>query len=307
MPQIMIEAFAKSLINKIMEEAFNIMDDDNGKLIITNEDELTNIETQSTTNMHDHSCTGLIEHETVERIEMMVRGLRNLRIGDSPSVPSLLTDLEKQVKHVAHNIDCSISTTERTKTAEIPIIQGQGDVNQITHNAIIETPSEPTCTPNVGENCESNDVARISGTVLHRMIEELETQEEAGVAEEIESESINTEAVASANEVNEGNQSTTDLPSTSNFKNNDTSDFVHEELASLSLAHSTPFTNTYLEDVAIEEIALSSLSAHAVSSPDIACEKNKRISSTKPEKLRKKGIFSRMRKILRTIFGRRKN
>lgn len=33
MPQIMVEAFAKGLIDKIMMEAFNVMDTDNGKLL----------------------------------------------------------------------------------------------------------------------------------------------------------------------------------------------------------------------------------------------------------------------------------
>lgn len=34
MPQIMVEAFAKGLIDKIMTEAFNVMDTDNGKLLL---------------------------------------------------------------------------------------------------------------------------------------------------------------------------------------------------------------------------------------------------------------------------------
>lgn len=35
MPQVMVEAFAKGLIDKIMVEAFNVMDTNNGKFCYT--------------------------------------------------------------------------------------------------------------------------------------------------------------------------------------------------------------------------------------------------------------------------------
>ncbi|XP_076295597.1 uncharacterized protein LOC143216436 [Lasioglossum baleicum] len=310
MPQIMVEAFAKSLIDKIMQEAFDSMENGDEKLRMQNREDLTNTQTRSTIRMNDRPQ---FEQETMERIGMMVRGLQNLHIGDSSSVPSLLTTLEKQVKHVIHNIDHSTSTADRNRTTEIlPVTQGQGDMYQIIHNAVIETPMEPTCSHRDGENSGSNEITRISGSVLRRMIEDLETQVgETDAMKETERDSIGAEDIEAGSKTEEqfarsiksvddfdGN---IDFQSVGNLKINDYDSLP--ESTPLSVVQSTSFANdTCLEDVAIEEITPSALRMKNASSPDLSDNK-----IPKPEKLRKKGIFSRMRKLLRAIFGRRKN
>ncbi|XP_015430128.1 PREDICTED: uncharacterized protein LOC107186708 [Dufourea novaeangliae] len=321
MLQIMVEAFAKSLIEKIMLEAFDVMDTNDEKSRMESCDELANIQTQSMLHIHDHSCMNCNKSETTELIEKMVRGLRNLQIGDLPSIPSFLTNLENQVKHVVQNVDRSISIEEGTKTLEVPITQGQGDVHQIIHNAVIEaTPTDSTCIRNETENSDSNDITRVSGSVLHRMIEELETRsEENNVEMETEpDDTISKEVIAVRKEteekfirtvesVDDPTRNNIDLPFESNSKNN-VCNFVYDGSTPLSLVHSTPFTNnTCSGDVAIKEITASPLPTQKVSLSDITCEENYQTSNTKSEKSRKKGIFSRMRKHLRTVFGRRKN
>ncbi|XP_076650271.1 uncharacterized protein LOC143357636 [Halictus rubicundus] len=313
MPQIMVKAFAKSLIDKIMQEAFdNIETFENGdeKLRMQNREDSTNIQIQPTIRMNDRAQ---FEQETMERIGMMVRGLQNLHIGDSSSVPTLLTTLEKQVKHVIHNIDHSTPTAERSRTTEIqPVTQGQGDMYQIIHNAVIETPMEPTCSQRDGENCGSNEITRISGSVLRRMIEELETRVgETNATNETERDSIGAEDIEPGSETEE--QFVRSIKSVDDFDGN--IDF--QSIGDLkinnrdSLPESTPLSvvqsrssvnDACLEDVVIEEITPSALGVKNASSPDLGDSK-----MSKPEKLRKKGMFSRMRKLLRTIFGRRKN
>nr|XP_033339471.1 uncharacterized protein LOC117227981 isoform X1 [Megalopta genalis] len=263
MPQMMIEAFAKSLIEKIMQEVFDGMGDRDEKSRMESQEDLTNIQTQTTIRMNDCSHN---EQETLEHIEIMMRGLKNLHIGDSTSVPSFLTNLEKQVKHVVHNIDYSTSTAEETKAAETPRdTQGQGDMYQIIHNAVVETPTDPTCVQRDEENCESNEITRTSDSVLHRMIEELETRiEDTDVVKETECDSIGAEDVAAASE-------------------------------------------TEKQFVAIEEITASPLPDQTDSVMDLAYGVGEKSAAMKPEKLRKKGVFSRIRKMLRSIFGGRKN
>ncbi|XP_078038645.1 uncharacterized protein LOC144470924 [Augochlora pura] len=267
MPQIMIEAFAKSLIEKIMDEAFDVMDDrDAEKSEMVSQGDLTNIQTQTTIRMNDCSQN---EQGALEHIEIMVRGLKNLHIGDSTTpLPSFLTTLEKQVKHIVHNIDYSASTAEQTKTAETSSdTHGQGDMYQIIHNAVVETPTDATCAQRDEENCESNEINRISDSVLHGMIEELETRIEDtnNVMEEPGCDSIGGEDVAAA------------------------------------------ARETEKQFVAIEEITASPLPEQTDSVTDFAYGLGEKSSAMKPEKLRKKGVFSRIRKMLRSIFGGRKN
>ncbi|OAD59148.1 hypothetical protein WN48_09762 [Eufriesea mexicana] len=102
MPQVMVQAFARSLVDKIMLEAFDMMITNDEKLqTLDNRQESADIQSQATRTeqqMEDRLCTDSEELKTTELIEKMVRGLRNLQIGDTTSVPFHLSKLEKQVK-----------------------------------------------------------------------------------------------------------------------------------------------------------------------------------------------------------------
>ncbi|XP_043261444.1 uncharacterized protein LOC122402583 [Colletes gigas] len=299
MPQIMVQAFAKGLVDKILLEAFGTMDPNDEKLrALDGREKSADVRSQSTMQIHEQPSTNHNESETTELIEKMVCGLRNLQIGDSTSVPSFLSNLEKQVKYVVYNID---NTSE-----EMSVTHGQGDVQQITHNAVIET--EPSRLRQEKENCDSNEITGVSVSLLHRMIEELETKAEN------ESDSICKEGIAVWEETEERLIRTIEnvdhdrniaLPSESSSKNN-----VNDEvLTSSCLAYPSPFAkNVSLEDIVIEGITPSSFFDRKSPSSSMARGESKNYGTAKRSRNRKKSHFlSRMRKMMRVVFGRRKN
>ncbi|CAD1480092.1 unnamed protein product, partial [Heterotrigona itama] len=244
------------------------------------------------------------ESGTTEAIEKMVLGLRNLQIGDSTSMPYHLSKLEKQVKHVVRNID-GVSHVDPADFLEMHRTQGEGDVHQIVHDAVIETIAEPMSTDAGKELDNSNEATRVSISLLHRMIEELETkmeepdQKEEAVSkgkieiwEETEERFIRT--IESIDDPD--HQNNMDLVNEDNVCN-----FAYEEITS-----STPFMkNVSLEEVTIEEVTSSPMSDRE----DVTSGKSKKMthdSETQSEVPKRKGILSRTRKLLRTIFGRRK-
>ncbi|XP_076241536.1 uncharacterized protein LOC143183732 [Calliopsis andreniformis] len=315
MPQIMVEAFAKGLIDKIMVEAFNVMDTNSEKLqMLENRGESADIQSQPTI-MHNRSY---IEPDEMELIEKMVHELRNLQIGDSTSVPSPLSNLETQVKQAVSNIG-SVSIADPTKSPGLHIPQGQGDVHQILHDAVIETPIEVTCSRKEKEANDSNEATKISISLLHRLIEELETKAEESISEkEDKSTFIGKERIAAWEEteeqfirtiesVDDPDQNLADTYDTAS--RNKIYDLTTKE--SSSVVHSTPSAkNVSLEEIAIEDITpLPYSTQDEVSVLEISSERDAKRScnESKLESQKKKTVLGRMRKLLRTVFGRRKN
>ncbi|XP_017891470.1 uncharacterized protein LOC108631816 [Ceratina calcarata] len=320
MPQIMVEAFARSLIDRIMLEAFDLMDVKNEELEIL-EDRSESSERQpesalETQLLEDRLRADYSKLETNILIEKMVHGLRKLQIGDSTSVPSHLSTLENQVKHMVHSIEnVSLDPPELT---EMRTIQGQGDVHQIVHDAVIETTaSDLARTRPEMESDNTNEATRVSTSLLYRMIEELETRaEEAnqrGTDDEPDRISKDKIAVWEEREeqfirtiesVDDREESTTD--STSDFRNIACELDFEGTTSSSFIGHSTLFArNASLEEVAIEEITPSPIPDQECSPDASKRTKHKSPSVTQSEE-RKKGILSRTRKLLRTVFGRRK-
>ncbi|KOX74505.1 hypothetical protein WN51_00488 [Melipona quadrifasciata] len=309
MSQIMVQAFARSLIDKIMLEAFDEIDTNDEKLQMPDNEEERGVESQSTRTVQqiqNRLRTDCNESETTEAIEKMVLGLRNLQIGDSTSVPYHLSKLEKQVKHVVRNID-GVSHADPADFVEMHRTQGEGDVHQIVHDAVIETLTEAIPTTAAKELDNSNEATRVSTSLIHRMIEELETKveesdqkEEAVSKEKIEIwEETEERFIRTIESIDDPDQSNVDLVNENDVRNN-VCNFAYEEITS-----STPFVKSAsLEEVTIEEITPSPMFDHE----DVTSGKSKKMihSETQSELPKRKGILSRTRKLLQTIFGRRK-
>lgn len=204
---------------------------------------------------------------------------------------------------MVRNID-GVSHADPADFVEMHRTQGEGDVHQIVHDAVIETITEPISTDAAKELDNSNEATRVSISLLHRMIEELETKaeesdenKEAVSKEKIEIwEETEERFIRTIESIDDPDQNNVDLANENNVCN-----FAYEGIAS-----STPFTkNASLEEVTIEEITSSPMSDHEDATPG----KSKMMthdSETQSEVAKKKGILSRTRKLLRTIFGRRK-
>ncbi|KAG6803752.1 hypothetical protein HZU73_00910 [Apis mellifera caucasica] len=319
MPQIMVEAFAKSLIDKIMLEAFDVVDTNEEKLQMPdNRQETTDTQSQAAQQMQDLLCTDRNETENAEIIEKMVCGLHNLQIGDSTPMPLHLSKLEKQVKHIVHNID-NIIYTEPASPVETHSTQGQGDVHQIIHDAVIEMAADPTCA-RLEKVTDSSEATRVSTSLIYRMIEELESRMgERGKEEENEEKKPSGPAVSKEKiEVWEESEEqfirtieSIDDPDQNYVESvpesrTDVCDFAYDGLASSFVGSSTPFPkNSSLEEVAIEDITPSPLPPEVEQRPS-GKTKSLTHNETQSEELKKKGILSRTRKLFRTIFGRRK-
>ncbi|XP_076759341.1 uncharacterized protein LOC143428397 [Xylocopa sonorina] len=328
MPQIMVEAFARNLIGKIMLEAFDVIDTNDQKLqMVDDRSQSAGVEsddTRTAQEIQDRLCTDCSEPDTTELIEKMVHGLNNLQIGDSTSVSSELSKLEKQVKHVIHVIHSidSVSLVDASEHAETRATQGQGDVQQITHNAVIETTTDPTCALLEKQTDSSNEATKVSVGLLYRMIEELEPktedtdQKEANEPEPIVKEKLATweeteeQFIRTIESIDDSDQSKVDSPAKTNLRN-DECDFASNEATSSFVVHPTSFArNISLEEVTIEEITSSPHpdqthdSSSAVRSGKL--KKKHCDESRSSQERKKKGILSRTRKLLRTIFGRRK-
>lgn len=228
----------------------------------------------------------------------------------------------KQVKHVVRNIENVSHAAEPTNFVEMHTTQGQGDVHQIVHDAVIETTTDPTCTRLEKELENSNEATRVSINLLYQMIEELETkmeeseQRKGDVSETVSKEKIEVweeteeQFIRSIESIDDPDQNNIDYVPDNDVRSN-VCDFAYEEITSSFVASSTPFTkNASLEDVTIEEIASSALSdqEEGRSLEDKTSSKTKKMThnETQSEERKRKGILSRTRKLLRTIFGRRK-
>lgn len=236
----------------------------------------------------------------------------------------VLSDVQfiKQVKHVVRNIENVSHATEPTNFVEMHTTEGQGDVHQIVHDAVIETTTDPTCTRLEKELENSNEATRVSINLLYQMIEELETKmEESEQRKEDVSETVSKEKmevweeteeqfIRSIESIDDPDRNNIDFIPDNDVRSN-VCDFAYEEITSSFVASSTPFTkNASLEDVTIEEIASSALSDQEKgrSLEDKTSSKTKKIThnETQTVERKRKGILNRTRKLLRTIFGRRK-
>ncbi|XP_029056405.2 uncharacterized protein LOC114883123 isoform X1 [Osmia bicornis bicornis] len=321
MLQIMVEAFARSLIDKIILEAFDVVEPNKEKLrMLDNQQEPDGIESQPTRTslqMHDRSPTDCNHLETMELLEKVVRGLHNLQIGDSIFQSTSLSALEKEVKHLV----CSINSALPQTSDETEVTQGQGDVHQIIHDAVIEATPDSTRTRQEKETNGSNEATRISVNLLHRLIEELETKAEESIQKkENEPKSPSKEEIAvweeaeeqfvrTIDSVDDPDQNNANLPSDSPSRSN-AHEFKYENLTSSPVARPVPLPrNISLEVVAIEEIVPSPLPVNDNLSPEASSSKSQNRSRKNDLQLRnrkKRNVLGRMRKLLRTIFGRRK-
>ncbi|KAK1137035.1 hypothetical protein K0M31_001563 [Melipona bicolor] len=276
MSQIMVEAFARSLIDKIMLEAFDEIDTNDEKLQMLDNEEERDIQSSTrTVQQMQNRLPDCNESETTEAIEKMVLGLRNLQIGDSTSMPYHLSKLEKQVKHVVRNID-GVSHADPADFVEMHRTQGEGDVHQIVHDAVIETMTEPIPTAAAKELDNSNEATRVSTSLIHRMIEELETKveesdqkEEAVSKEKIEIwEETEERFIRTIESIDDPDQSNMDLANENDVRNN-VCNLAYEEITS-----STPFVKSAsLEEVTIEEITSSPMFAQE----DVTSGKSKKM------------------------------
>ncbi|XP_076677812.1 uncharacterized protein LOC143373944 isoform X2 [Andrena cerasifolii] len=263
--------------------------------------------------MHDSSCADQNEPKATELIQKMVRGLRNLQIGDSTSVPSSLSTLEKQVKHAISTIGI-VSLADTIESPEMHTPQGQGDVHKIMHDAVIETPIARACNRMEKESNDSSEATRISVSLLHRMIEELETKTvEASAEAEEKHDSVAKQGIAAWEETEEqfirtieGVDDPESNPVASRYESNE---LVRGE--SSSVVCSTPISkNISLEEVAIEEITPSPLPTRTddyLSGSVSRRNKKKCCNESNSKSPKKKSILARMRKLLGAAFGRRKN
>ncbi|KAF3422950.1 hypothetical protein E2986_02528 [Frieseomelitta varia] len=262
------------------------------KLQTLDDEEERGIQSQSTRtvqqiqNCLSRDCNG---SETTEAIEKMVLGLRNLQIGDSTSVPYHLSKLEKQVKHVVRSID-GVSREATADFIETHRTQGEGDVHQIVHDAVIETTTEPIPIAEGKELDDSNEATRVSTSLLHRMIEELETKVEEESEQKTEAvskekieiwEETEERFIRTIESVDDPDQSGMDLANENDVRNS-VCNFAYEEITS-----STPFVKSVsLEEVTIEEVTSSPM-------PVTSGRSKKMIhSETQSELLKRKGILT---------------
>ncbi|KAG7191056.1 hypothetical protein KM043_007101 [Ampulex compressa] len=169
MPKIMAEAFARGLVNKIMLEAFDILDTgaQDGRLQVVNrEKESINV-----------SAVDREQSRTKQLVESMADDLRDVQIGDAVTArPRAITMLEEEVKRAACNIG-GASTICTANVTETHITQGQGDVHQILRPAVNKAQTESANLTGVQkEQEEEHEAMKVSTSVIHRMIEELEAR-----------------------------------------------------------------------------------------------------------------------------------
>ncbi|EZA49728.1 hypothetical protein DMN91_007707 [Ooceraea biroi] len=337
MPQIMAEAFARGLLDKIMIEVLDVIDRNaqNEKSWGYHEEtgdarsEYLCDESQ----VHERTRTNYSKAEEMELIAKIVNGLRDIQIGDSRYVlpPSLL---EKQVKCATCTVDTSPANPATDVTEAQRTTQGQGDIHQIVHAAVLESPTEPTELSELNrkeKEAETREATTVSVGLLHQLIEELETKavptsskndalldstskERFLVWEEKEEQLIRT----IEGNVGDTQEITTKTPRESEFA---TSRFRivkvnHEdELEPRSSQHVT----SALGEVDLEEIHIEERDSNPTSSSKLPCDdatmerilpvdaKKRKAFGDAKTKTRKKGLGSRLRRFFRVAFGRREN
>ncbi|XP_011167763.1 uncharacterized protein LOC105201452 [Solenopsis invicta] len=340
MPQIMAEAFARGLLDKIMIEVLDVVnrDAEDGKSWEQHVNEETGDALYGRPQANEHTHINYSKAEEIDLIAKIVRDLRDIRIGDSRYVlpPSLLA-LEKQVKCAACNVDdaplTNPTTTDVVETQRTT--RGQGDTHQIVHAAILESPTEPMEPVKLNrkkkEGEATNEATNVSVGLLQQLIEDMENKTSSICSEDdAPSDSISKEHIVVWEEKkdqfvrtiesnNDDRQITTGtLPNSESIGRFRVVELKHdEELRS----HSSQHVASTSREVNLEEIQLEKRSSNSLSSlkpshddgtktvdqilPIEDAEKRKTFSELTVKK--KKGFGSRLRKLFRAAFGRRKN
>ncbi|XP_011873750.1 PREDICTED: uncharacterized protein LOC105565284 [Vollenhovia emeryi] len=342
MPQIMTEAFARGLLDKIMIQVLDVVDRDaeDGK----SWEQHVNEETGDARSEHMHGRSRANERphinysktEEIELIAKIVRDLRDIRIGDSRYVlpPSLLT-LEKQVKY--DDAPLASPTTDVAETQHTT--RGQGDTHQIVHATVLESPIELTESVKTirkkKEGEAANEATSVSVGLLQQLIGDLEdktasvcceddapldsiSEEHIAVCEEKEEQFIRTI------EVNAGDThdiATGTLRSSESVGRFRVTELKHDEKlrsrSSQHVASTSREVGLEEEEVQIEKRGSNSLSSLKPSRDDSVATvdqilpvndaEKRKTSNEATTKKKKRGLGSRLRKLLRAAFGRRKN
>ncbi|XP_020300005.1 uncharacterized protein LOC109863824 [Pseudomyrmex gracilis] len=329
MPQIMAEAFARGLLDKIMIQVLDVIDRD-----AQEEESWEPRVDEETSNVQSEFVNGTLQARTqrnyskaeeMELIAKIVRDLRDMQIGDSRYVlPPSLLGLEKQVKYATCNIESVTLTNPTVDVVETqPAIQGQGDTQQ----QIVHTSSaKPKTDQKEKQDDAPVEATSVSAGLLHQLIEELEdnavpvrakdsspnttSKEHVAIWEEKEEELIKT-IEDNANEI-----STKTFRESGSIGHFRATELKHDdELRSRSTQHlRTTSKETGLEEIQLKKHELSSLSLLKTLDATMTVEQILPASDTEKRKLdeatttkKKKGFGSRLRRFFRAAFGRRKN
>ncbi|EGI65755.1 PREDICTED: uncharacterized protein LOC105145913 [Acromyrmex echinatior] len=346
MPQMMAEAFARGLLDKIMVEVLDVIDRDaeDGKsweqhvTEETGDAQLEHVHGRPQANEHTHIHYS--KAEEIELIAKIVRDLRDIRIGDSRYVlpPSLLT-LEKQVKYATCNVDdaplinnpaTDIAETQRTT-------RGQGDTHQINATileSVIESTEPVKLIRKKKEGEATNEATNVSVDLLQQLIEDLENKTvSTSSKDDAPLDSVSKECISVWEEKEEqfirtieGNVNTRHETTTGTLQGSESNSRFHiiklkhdEELRSYSSQHvASTSREADLEQVQIEKRGSNSLSSLKPSCDDDKktidqilpiddAEKRKTFNEAITKKKKKKGFGSRLRKLFRATFGHQKN
>ncbi|XP_018344269.1 PREDICTED: uncharacterized protein LOC108749797 isoform X2 [Trachymyrmex septentrionalis] len=346
MPQIMAEAFARGLLDKIMIEVLDVIDRDaedgkSWKQHVTEETDDTQLEhVHGRPQANELTRIHYSKADEIELIAKIVRDLRDIRIGDSRYVlpPSLLT-LEKQVKYATCNVDdAPLMNNPATDIAETQrTTRGQGDTYQINATileSLIESTEPVKLIRKKKEGEATNEATNVSVDLLQQLIEDLENKTVSTCSKDDASlDSVSKECIAVWEEKEEefirtieGNVDTRHETTTGTLQGSESNSRFRiiklkhdEELRSHSSQHvASTSREADLEEVHIEKRGSNSLSSLKPLCDDDKktidqilpiddAEKRKTFNETTTKKKKKKGFGSRLRKLFRTSFGRQKN
>ncbi|XP_070172148.1 uncharacterized protein [Polyergus mexicanus] len=337
MPEIMAETFARGLLDKIMVDVLDVIDRDaedekSWEQHVNEETDNAQLEFVHRSQAHENTYVNYSKAEEIELIAKIVRDLRDIQIGDSRYVlpPSLLA-LEKQMKCAACNVDSVSFTNATADIAETRhTTQGQGDTHQIVH-AILEPPMElAESAKTIRKEKETiNEATNITIGLLYQLIEELEnktvlicskdnassfSKERIAIWEEKEEQLIRTieDNVDNRREIKM--ETLRQNESAGRFR---VIELKHdEELRSHSSQHVASVSREVdLDEIQLEKHGSNSLSSLKPSHDDNVVEQilpiddveKRKTFGESTKKKKKKGLSSRLRKLLRAAFGRRKN
>lgn len=240
------------------------------------------------------------------------------------------------MKCTACNVDSAPLTNPTTDVAETQhTTRGQGDTHQIIHATIFESPTEPTEPVKVirkkKEGEATHEATNVSVDLLQQLIENLESKAISTCSEDdVPSNSISKEYITVWEEKEEqlirtieNNVGDTHETVTETLRGSESIgrfrvvELKHdEELRSHSSQHVTS-REVDLEEVQIEKRESNSLSSLKPSRDDGTTTMDQILSIDDAEKRKtfneatmkkkKRGFSSRLRKLFRAAFGRRKN
>ncbi|KAL0104475.1 hypothetical protein PUN28_017300 [Cardiocondyla obscurior] len=344
MQSIMSESFVRGLLYKIIVEVLDVIDrraeDEKSWEQHVNEEtsdaqlEYVRGEPQG----NERPSANYNKAEEIELITKIVDDLRDIRIGDSRYVlpPSLLA-VERQVKRAACNVDDAPLTNPTTDVEIERTTRGQGDIHQIVHTAILESPAELTEEAKIIQRKKEgetiNEGANVSVGLLQQLIGDLENKEVSTRSEdEAVSNPVSKEHIVIWEEteerfvkVVESNVSDAHESTTGSLRGNEligryrVDELKHdEELRSHSSQHVASLKEIDLDQVPIKKRRSNSLSSLKSFRDDgnatvdqilpiDDAEKRRTFNETTAKKKKKRAFGNQLRKLFRAAFGRRKN